>query len=103
MTMLDRTALDQILIDNLRTILMDRDRTLTQPLGPDTHLIGPASVLDSIGLVTLLADVEDAVNTKAGAAITIADDRAMSQRTSPFRTVGSLGDYIARLLSEPAP
>jgi hypothetical protein len=35
-----------------------------------------------------------------GKAIVLADERAMSQKRSPFATAGTLADYIELLLSE---
>lgn len=67
---------------------------------PHTVLSGVGSSLDSIDLVTLIAAIEENVEDGVGKAITIADDRAMSQKHSPFRTVGTLIDYVAQLVSE---
>jgi acyl carrier protein len=67
---------------------------------PETRLFGGASLLDSTALVSLLVEVEQQVNDACGTAIVIADDRAMSQKRSPFRTIGSLAEYVSMLLGE---
>ena len=67
---------------------------------PETRLFGADSSLDSTALVSLLIEVEQRVNDACGTGIVIADDRAMSQKRSPFRTIGSLGEYVAMLLRE---
>ncbi len=67
---------------------------------PDTPLYGPASVLDSLGLVNLIIAIENEVDESCGATLTIADERAMSRKESPFRTIQSLADYIVRRLEE---
>ncbi len=72
----------------------DIEKTLTTPL------FGPASALDSLGLVNLIVSVEDAINTEFNTQISIADEKAMSQTRSPFRNVESLTDYILFLLEE---
>lgn len=53
--------------------------------------------LDSLQLVTLIVDVEQKMADSFGVTITLADSRAMSQKNSPFRSVGSLADYAYRL------
>jgi D-alanine--poly(phosphoribitol) ligase subunit 2 len=63
----------------------------------ETALFGPEGTLDSLGLVALIVDVEEAIAERSGVAITLGDDRAVSQHSSPFRTVGSLADYITTL------
>ena len=43
-------------------------------LSEDTHLIGGNSPLDSIGLVSLIVEVEEQVNDRLGLNLTLADD-----------------------------
>jgi len=66
----------------------------------ETRLFGAQSRLDSNGLVSLIVEVEQQLNDKYGTEIVIADDRAMSRNRSPFRTIGSLAEYVHELLSE---
>ena len=63
-----------------------------------TRLFGEASPLDSIALVTLMADLEEDIFQATGRRITIADEKAMSRLTSPFRRVGLLADHIVELV-----
>jgi acyl carrier protein len=65
-----------------------------------TKLFGAESDLDSLGLVNLIVTIELSINNELGATISIADDRAMSQHRSPFRSVDALADYIMVLLNE---
>lgn len=60
----------------------------------ETHLLGGQSPLDSIGLVTLIADLEGDIQREFGKSVTLADEKAMSRTLSPFRKVGTLVDYI---------
>lgn len=77
-----------------------RPRSSTVPVSSETRLFGRGSPLDSTALVSLLIEVEQQVNEACNTEIVIADDRAVSQEHSPFRTIGSLADYIQVLLSE---
>jgi hypothetical protein len=65
-----------------------------------TRLLGSGAPLDSLGLVTVLAGFEAAVNDAFESDIVLADERAMSLERSPFRTVSSLIDYTCMLLDE---
>ena len=69
-------------------------------LEPDSVLFGANGALDSLGLVSLILDIEERIADEYGKTVTLADDRAMSQRNSPFRTATSLADYIELLLKE---
>jgi acyl carrier protein len=63
---------------------------------PETRLIGREAVLDSMGLVNLIVEVEQRLEEEYDLAVVLADERAMSQKNSPFRTVQSLADYICQ-------
>lgn len=73
-----------------------------QLLNPDDklRLFGGDGVLDSVGVVMLITEVEEQVEEQLGVSITLADDRAMSQKTSPFRSVKTLTHYLKKLLDE---
>jgi D-alanine--poly(phosphoribitol) ligase subunit 2 len=69
---------------------------------PQTVLFGQSSRLDSFGLVTLVVAVEQNIQEDFGQAVTIADEKAFSRKSSPFRTIGTLAEYISTLLKEKA-
>ncbi len=68
--------------------------------GENAGLYGANGALDSIGLVTLIVAVEQAIEDEMGTTVSLADEKAMSQKHSPFRTIGTLADYIIQLLRE---
>jgi len=69
-------------------------------ISENTKLYGRDSELDSIGLVNLITTIEEKIEEITGKYITIADERAFSQESSPFKTVNSLANYIEKLLHE---
>lgn len=72
------------------------DRQLSKT--ESTVIFGRDSILDSLGLVNLIVSLEELVNDELNVEITLADERAMSQESSPFRTVSTLAEYIINLL-----
>ncbi len=80
---------------NLELQLEDR---LTPAM--DTILFGEGGRLDSIGLVTFVLLVEEKLQAKTSLPLSLSDDRAMSQRNSPFRSLRTLHAYITILLQE---
>lgn len=62
-------------------------------IGPDTRLFGKDGLLDSMALVSMVMSLEQEIAEQFGAEIALADDKALSQKHSPFRTVGSLVAY----------
>jgi len=66
---------------------------------PETVLFGRGAGLDSLDLVNLIVSVEEKLADRFGAAVTLADERAMSRKRSPFRTVATLAEYVCELLA----
>ena len=66
----------------------------------ETRIIGKGGKLDSVGLVNLIVAVEQMIEDEFEVPMTLADERAMSQNQSPFRTVRTLAEYIAMLIEE---
>ena len=85
-----------VVLQAMRTTNLSRTAESQLSVAPDAAIFGPASPLDSLGLLTLLLDIEEDLQA-AGAAVRLSDDRAMSQTRSPFRSVDSLVTYIARI------
>ena len=53
---------------------------------PEAPIFGPDSPLDSLGLVGLLLDIEEGLQA-IGCDVVLSDERAVSQKRSPFRNV----------------
>src|SRR5437762_2890908 len=71
---------------------LERTNALREPdqqlaCAEDTSLYGLHGGLDSLGLVSLILDVEEAVNARTGCSLVLADARAMAWRHNPFRDV----------------
>ena len=74
------------------------DKDLEQ--SAETILFGKEGKLDSLALVNLLVAIEQNIEDEYDITITIADEKAMSQERSPFRTIGTLVDYIDMLIND---
>jgi D-alanine--poly(phosphoribitol) ligase subunit 2 len=71
-------------------------------LSADTVLFGRGGVLDSLGLVNLIVAVEQRLEDELGMTLVLADEKAMAQKNSPFRTVATLVDYILQQMDDHA-
>ena len=67
---------------------------------PDTVLFGEGGSLDSLGLVNFIVTTEQKIQESFGVTVVLADEKAMSLRNSPFRTVQTLAEYVSVLLKE---
>ena len=66
----------------------------------DTVLSGQPSRLTSLDLVNLIVLAEEKLSDAFKTSVVLADEKAMSQKHSPFRNVTTLTDYVVRVLEE---
>ena len=92
--MLSREDVQKIIFEALETVNDERSAEERFAVGPDTLLFGTDAPLDSLSLVSVIVDVEQAVSDIAGTEVSLTDDRAMSQEVSPFTDVAALTSYI---------
>ena len=59
----------------------------------DTGLFGNKSMLDSVGLVSVIVDIES-IFLDEDIEISLTSEKAMSRRYSPFRTISTLAEFI---------
>lgn len=100
---MDTSDVIKIVVSSYCEILSEQgkqDISESGDIDTSTILIGQGSLLDSLSLVRVIINVEQRLNDDFGVTISIADERAMSQKNSPFRTIGTLAQYISKLLEE---
>lgn len=93
-----RLEILEIVLGAISALNMARLQQAQLEVSPTAPVFGAPSPLDSLGLVALLIDIEEAF-AREGHDIALSDERALSQQRSPFRNVPSLVNYIERLLS----
>jgi hypothetical protein len=78
--------------------LLSRDCEISP--GVEIDLLGPGAICDSMGLVSYLVAIEEAVRDELGADVTLLDERAMSAERSPFRSLETLVSHIRSRVEE---
>ena len=68
------------------------------PISIELELFSENGVLDSLGLVNLIMSIEEKFEDYLDTSIVIADEKAMSQKNSPFQSVQSIADYLSKEL-----
>ncbi len=92
---MDKTKINEIVINTLKDYCETND--IQVEINKDTALIGSNKIMDSMGLVNNIVDIETAFLDE-DVEISLTSEAAMSGRISPFRSVGSLCNFIARQL-----
>jgi len=86
-------AVREVVLQAMRLANLAREEGSQLGVAAEAPIFGADSPLDSLGLVALLLDIEDGLRG-IGCDVVLGDERAMSQKRSPFRSVQSLVTYI---------
>lgn len=92
---MDKLKINEIVVSCIETYLAENGGGIE--INDNTPLIGNARLLDSMGLVNVLVDIETAFLDE-DIELSLTSEAAMSRRISPFRSVGSLCNFIMNQL-----
>ncbi|WP_431394460.1 hypothetical protein [Aliarcobacter sp. ERUVET-8] len=90
--------IEKIIIDTLKDLNEELENEAFLNPNSKTKLYGGNGAMDSLALVSFIADLEDKISDEFEKDIILADEKAMSAKTSPFRNIESLTSYIKSLL-----
>ncbi|WP_017305367.1 hypothetical protein [Spirulina subsalsa] len=89
-----------LILQSIEEIGEEQQIEVPTNLSPDTALFGKNGLFDSLGLVSLVVALEQGIEDEFKLSLSLADERAMSQKNSPYRTIESLANYAHSLISE---
>ncbi len=98
--MIERNVAYDIVVTSLAEVFAQTGAAAAENVTGDTVLVGKDAVLDSLGVVSLIVEIEQRVEADHSVSVTLANDKAMSQRNSPFRTVAVLTDHLVAMIAE---
>ena len=88
----------QVVIKTIELFNEELEHKIDLKNGMATRLFGGDAGLDSIDLVSLVVNIEEAIEDEFGMSVVLADEKAMSRRVSPFASIGLLTEYIQELV-----
>ncbi len=88
-----RDAIIELIIEAAAEHFEELEAPPEDRLEASTVLFGEGGVLDSMSLVSLVVAVEQAIEERFGVSVALADEKALSQKSSPYRTIASLAEY----------
>ena len=88
-----KQGIEKIVIELLKEYC--ENNNIQVEIDKNTQLVGSSKILDSIGLVNFIVDLETTFLDE-DMEISLASESAMSARISPYRSVGSLCSFIAK-------
>lgn len=97
---MNREEILELVLETVRGYRLAASPEGRDDAGPDVAFLGSDGVLDSIGLVSVVIELEQKLSDLSGRDLSLMDDRAMSRSRSPFRTPRTLAEYAYARLSE---
>ena len=86
------------IVEILLNLGEEMERPELSSINAESRLYGES--LDSLGIVMLATELEERIYDQTDCSITIVDERAMSQKNSPFLSVKTLARYVEQLLAD---
>ena len=90
--------IEKIIIDTLKELNEELENEAFLNPNSKTKLYGGNGAMDSLALVSFIADLEDKISDEFEKDIILADEKKKKKKTSPFRNIESLTSYIKSLL-----
>ena len=90
---------------NLKTIILQAIKEVNEQLQIDEleniHETTPLfELLDSLGTLDLILELESSLETHTGTYIAVADEKSMDKNDTPFKTIVTLEDYLQKRISD---
>ncbi len=67
---------------------------------PEACLLGSDKGVDSLTFVNLVVAVEEQIHKKLGKSVVLVDEDNMGLEEHPFRTLGTMAEYIEKVLGK---
>ena len=97
---MDKIEVANFIMSILKEFIEENDIEFFGELNLETRLIGSSGFLDSMDLVSFIVELEEGISDKFSLDIELANDSAMSSRTSPFVNLSILSDYILKIAEQ---
>jgi D-alanine--poly(phosphoribitol) ligase subunit 2 len=78
---------------------MDLPKTKKLKKSLETQLYGDKSEIDSLSLVNIVVLTEQKIEDEFNTTINLADEKAMSQKNSPYKTIATFVEYIKKSIN----
>ena len=97
---MERISIKNIIVKSLTSLdsVDDQAQTEIASMNEAFPLVGSDARLDSLDLVSVITDLEEALSDQLDYFLSLTDDAALSREISPFDTIGTLLDYCEELI-----
>jgi D-alanine--poly(phosphoribitol) ligase subunit 2 len=91
---IDSKAIEQIIFKCIEELNRQLSPESKLQNSLDAILVGEGGALDSLGLITLIVSLEEAVQEETGICMALLEEELLVDSEGPFHTVGSIVNWI---------
>ena len=84
----------ELIFAAIKEVNMQQPPEYQLKLNKDEFLISDKSCIDSLGLITLLINIEEKISNKFKKNLNLLDEKLISEENTPFKTLGSLASWL---------
>jgi acyl carrier protein len=96
---LDKTIIESFILKKIEIFARENEIEIST-ITNDSRLIGSDGLFDSMDLVSFIVELEEELENEFSIEISLMDEKAMSNRTSPFINAKTLSNYIKESINE---
>ena len=96
---MNKQAIAKIVLDAVQSYVDSQADYNQIKVVEDTMLFGAYSQIDSLGLVSIIVDVETLIRDQGYDEFTLTSGEIMTKTDNPFQTVSTLIDFIAEQIA----
>tara|TARA_B100000787_G_C16076662_1_gene242466 strand:+ start:46 stop:342 length:297 start_codon:yes stop_codon:yes gene_type:complete len=93
-------SVKSIIEESLNSFIKEEMIEVSTDIDENTRLFGSDALFTSIQLVFFITELEENLEDELDVSLTLADEKAMSRRTSPFSSVKYLISYVEEKIKE---
>ena len=91
---MQKPALLDMMTDLLQDVIDEQSEGNSVKASFSLPLVGAGAAITSMGLVSLISDIEISLEENYAIELTLVSEKALSRKVSPFRSIDALADYI---------
>ena len=84
----------ELIFAAIKEVNMQQPPEYQLKLNEDEFLISDKSCIDSLGLITLLINIEEKISNKFKINLNLLDEKLISEESTPFETLSSLASWL---------
>lgn len=90
----------QFILNSIKDFITENEIIPKTEINRETRLIGMDALFDSLNLVSFIVDLEEKLEVEFGVDVQLMDEKAMSNKTSPFININRFAKFIKDQLDE---